>query len=243
MDDKPGAPDDCPRRLEECRRHNRQLAHVLSHDLREPLRMVTSYMDLLNKRYRGRVDKTADEFIRYAVEGAWRAEAMLDGLLEFSRVDTRVATPERIDTAAAVAAAVERLRAEYEDVPFDIDMPPGLPVVQADAEQVRQLWNHVLRNAVIFRESSRPLRIAVKAGQRGRYACFTVTDNGIGFDQKQAERIFELLQRLHPVGRYPGVGAGLAVARRIVERHGGTMGAESRRGEGTAFWFTLPVVD
>lgn len=228
--------------LEACRRENRQLVYVLSHDLREPLRMVKSYMDLFAGRYGGQLDGAADEFVGYALDGARRAEWMLDGLLDYSRVAHYEPGFERVVVDDVVARAVERLRAAYPDTPFEFESAP-LPVLSTDRYLLRRLWDHVLDNAVKFRDPDRLLKISVDVEHPDGEWRFLIADNGIGFEPRFAERIFDLFQSLHPVGRYPGVGMGLAISRRITEAMGGRLRAEGAAGRGAVFELSLPAGD
>jgi light-regulated signal transduction histidine kinase (bacteriophytochrome) len=228
--------------LEVCRQENRQLVYVISHDLREPLRMVKSYMDLFAGRYGGQLDEAADEFIGYALDGARRAEWMLDGLLEYSRVAHCEPGVERVALNDIVGQAVERLRAAYPDTSFEFESA-SLPVLSTDRHLLRRLWGHVLDNAVKFRDTDRPLKISVDVDQGDGEWRFLIADNGIGFEPRFAERIFDLFHSLHPVGRYPGVGMGLAISRRIAGSLGGALRAKGVAGQGAVFELSLPAVD
>ncbi len=227
--------------LEELRRSNdelKQFAYIASHDLQEPLRMIASYLQLIERRYKGRLDKDADEFIAFAVEGAGRLQNMIIGLLAYSRIETKGKPLEEVNSAEVFANAVSNLKLVIEESGAMITAD-RLPVVKADAVQLVQVFQNLISNAIKFRRESPP-RIHVSAVQEGTEWVFSVSDNGIGIAEEYKDRIFNIFQRLH--GReYPGVGIGLSLCRRIVERHGGRIWFESEAGKGTTFYFTIPI--
>ena len=230
------------RRLESSNRELQQFAYVVSHDLQEPLRMVSSYLELLERRYQGRFDEDADEFIAFAVDGAERMAAMIDGLLEYSRVDTQGAPFEPLSLETAMAEALANLRLAVEESEAEVACGP-LPTLNADPGQMTRLFQNLIANALKFHGEASP-RVSVEARREGEMWRFTVSDNGIGIDPKYAERIFTVFQRLHTREEYAGMGIGLAVCKRIVERHGGVIGVESAGGgEGASFFFTLPALE
>ena len=215
-----------------------QFAYVASHDLQEPLRMVASYTQLIAKRYRGRLDEDADEFIAFVVDGALRMQRLINDLLAFSRVGTRgkaftltswEAVMQRV--ASNLATAIEERHAE---VTWE-----GLPTLPADDTQAVLLLQNLVGNAIKF-NGAEPPRVRVAAHQVGSEWQFSVSDNGIGIDPQYAERIFVIFQRLHPASEYPGTGIGLAICKKVVERHGGRIWLDSTPGGGTTFYFTLP---
>ena len=218
-----------------------QFAYVASHDLQEPLRMVASYMQLLERRYEGKLDKDADAFIAYAVDGAKRIQKMINDLLAYSRVGTHGREFEATESESAFEYAVANLEQEIEESGGRVTHDP-LPAVMADPTQLVQVFQNLIGNAVKFQGESPP-RAHVSARKQGREWVFSVSDNGIGFDPKYSERVFIVFKRLHPSSEYGGTGIGLAICKRIVERHGGRMWVSSEPGKGSTFYFTLPAVE
>jgi PAS domain S-box-containing protein len=227
---------------EELQRSNddlQQFAYVASHDLQEPLRMVKSFTQLLQKRYHDRLDADANDFITFAVDGATRMQGLIDDLLTYSRVSTRGKPLTETDCQAVLRKAIANLRAATDEADARVSYD-SLPHVRADPTQLVQLFQNLIGNALKFRRAQPP-RIHVWARyERGEWL-FGVRDNGIGIDERHQERIFQIFQRLHTREQYPGSGIGLAVCKKIVERHGGRIGVESEVGVGSTFWFTLPV--
>ncbi len=217
-----------------------QFAYVASHDLQEPLRMVASYTQLLQRRYQGRLDADADEFITFAVDGAQRMQRLIGDLLAYSLVGTRGQQLAPTDTAAVVDRVVVDLGAVIAESGAAVTRG-DLPTVLADAPQLGQLFQNLLINAIKFR-GAEPPRVHVSAARHGGAWLFTVQDNGIGIAPEYAERIFVIFQRLHHRTKYPGTGIGLAICKKIVERHGGRIWIESTPGQGASFHFTIPAV-
>ena len=230
--------------LERSNKELEQFAYVSSHDLQEPLRTVSSYLQLLSRRYQGRLDAEADEFIGFTVEAAKRMQQLINDLLAYSRIGTRAKPFARADSGEVLARAMANLQAALESSGARVTRDP-LPAVQGDEVQLLQLFQNLLANAVKFRGLETPavhvsavLRPAAQGPGREWLFCFK--DNGIGIDPKFHERIFVIFQRLHSKAKYPGTGIGLAICRRIVEVHGGRLWVESAPGQGAAFQFTLP---
>lgn len=227
---------------EDLRRSNAELeqfAYVASHDLQEPLRMVSSYVQLLGKRYQGKLDRDADEFIAYAVDGAKRMQNLINDLLAYSRVGTRGEDFSPVSTECLFEEAIANLQFAIEDSRATITHDP-LPVVRGDSVQLVQVIQNLLGNAIKFRGDEPPcIHVGVQKAE-GEWI-FSVRDNGIGIDPKFADRIFIIFQRLNDRTVYPGTGIGLAICKRIVLRHGGRIWVESALGRGSTFYFTLPL--
>jgi PAS domain S-box-containing protein len=217
-----------------------QFAYVASHDLQEPLRMVASYTQLLARRYRGKLDDDADEFIGYAVDGAQRMQRLIQDLLAYSRVGTRGHAFEPVDCAAIVAQVVGDLRAAIAESAATVE-PGVLPMVNADPTQLRQLFQNLIGNALKYRRPDVDPVVRITATRAGARWAFAVADNGIGIAPEYAERVFVIFQRLHTQAEYAGTGIGLAICKKIVERHGGRIRVEPTPGGGATFRFTLPV--
>lgn len=215
-----------------------QFAYVASHDLQEPLRMISSYVQLLSRRYKGRLDKDADEFIAFAVDGTLRMQQLINDLLAYSRVGTRGKPLAPTDFEDVLSKAIANLKMAVEESGALVTHDP-LPVALADEIQMVQLLQNLIGNAIKFR-SKETVQIHVSARAEGEEWTFSVRDNGIGIDPQFHERIFVLFQRLHGRNEYPGTGIGLTVSKKIVERHGGRIWLESCAGEGTTFYFSLP---
>lgn len=227
-------------RSEELARSNaelEQMAYVASHDLQEPLRMVASYVQLLEKRYHDKLDADANEFIAFAVDGVKRMQALIDDLLTYSRVGTKAAPLHTVDSGAAVTAAIRSLQIAIKECGAQINVQ-ALPMILGDARQLEQLFLNLLANAIKFRGDAKPL-IHIRAEADQDFWRFSVQDNGIGIAPEYFDRIFVMFQRLHARREYPGTGMGLAICKKIVERHGGRIWVESKPGQGATFLFTL----
>jgi PAS domain S-box-containing protein len=215
-----------------------QFAYVASHDLQEPLRIVSSYAQLLGKRYQGKLDADADDFIGYLVDGALRMQRLIDDLLALSRVGTRGKPFVPTDSTAVVKEAIENLAFAVQESGAKVTVGP-LPTVDADAPQLVQLFQNLIGNAIKFRGENTP-RVHISARRNKNEWIFSAKDNGIGIAPEYKDRIFVIFQRLHARDEYPGTGIGLAIARKIVERHGGVIWVDSQANEGATFHFTIP---
>jgi light-regulated signal transduction histidine kinase (bacteriophytochrome) len=216
-----------------------QFAYAASHDLQEPLRMIRSYLGLLERRYADQLDDDAREFIAFAVDGAERMRRLIQGLLAYSRVGRKQREFHPVDCDALVTQVLSDLRLRIEETGAQVTVE-ALPTVWGDEVQLGQLFQNLISNALKFRDTAPPqVHIAAQA-QEGRWR-FAVRDNGIGIDPAQAERVFMIFQRLHTQQEYPGTGIGLATCKKIVELHGGEIGVDSAPGEGSTFFFTLPM--
>jgi len=228
--------------LEELERSNTELeqfAYAVSHDLQEPLRMVTSYAQLLEKRYKDKLDDDAKDFINYAVGGATRMQKMIDGLLLYSRIQTRGKHFVPIDCSSVVGQAISNLKIHIDETHAIVESD-DLPTINADEMQLIRLFQNLIDNALKFHGTEVP-RIQVSASKLGNKWMFSISDNGIGIDSEYKDRIFVIFQRLHGEDQYPGTGMGLAICKRIVERHGGQIWVDSDLGQGSTFYFTIPV--
>lgn len=200
--------------------------------------MVASFTELLARKYQGRLDAEADEYIGFAVDGAKRMQRLIQDLLSYSRITSQGAPPARCAVEAVLEQALLNLQGAIQEASAVITHEP-LPVVDADASQLAMVFQNLVGNAIKFRGPAVPPRVHIAAAQEHGAWHFAVTDNGIGIDPRHHLRIFEIFQRLHTRAEYPGTGIGLALCKRIVERHGGRIWVVSE-GKGTAFHFTLP---
>jgi light-regulated signal transduction histidine kinase (bacteriophytochrome) len=235
-----------------------QFAYIASHDLQEPLRMISSYLQLLERRYKNRLDKDADEFIAFAVDGAKRLQDMINGLLSYSRMGKQGRPFEAVNGEAVLGNAITNLKMTIDENQAVITNN-SLPVLMGDESQITQLFQNLIANAIKYRSTEPPhIRILALPACEFRVSglklmpeiekhlseirsgwIFSFRDNGVGIDPQYRDRIFNIFQRLH--GReYPGIGIGLSICRRIVERHGGRIWVESEAGKGATFYFTLP---
>lgn len=218
-----------------------QFAYVASHDLREPLRMIASYLQLLERRYRDHLDENANEYLHFAVDGAKRMQRLIDGLLAFSRAGRQGQPFAATDLNRLLDQVCHDLRFAIADAQAAVRRDT-LPIIHCDAMQVGQVFQNLIGNALKFRNRHR-IEIKIAASSIGSAWRFEISDNGIGFEPEQCERIFALFQRLHSQSEYPGTGLGLAICKKIVERHGGEIGARSAPGQGACFYFTIPMHD
>lgn len=230
------------RQAEELARSNvdlEQFAAAASHDLQEPLRIISSYLDLVSRRYGGRLDAEGNQYIHYATEAAARLRRLTDDLLAYARVDALTAN-QRVDCAQVLRSALDNLRLMVEESGAMVSHD-AMPQVTADPSLLLQLLQNLLNNAIKFR-GSQPPQIHISAKPHDGGWLFSMRDNGIGIDPQDRERIFGVFQRLHTRSQYPGSGVGLATCRRIVERYGGRIWVESELGQGATFFFTLPAL-
>jgi len=216
-----------------------QFAYIASHDLQEPLRMVSGFTGLLQRRYAGKLDADADEFIGFAIGGVNRMQALINDLLSYSRVGREEVAAKPVDMQLVVDEALANLQGAIEDRSALVSRGP-LPTVLANHGMLVRVFQNLISNALKFCKADRPI-VRIAAEQHGAEWVFSVADNGIGIDPQYRDRIFLIFQRLHQQGEYPGTGIGLAVVKRIVERNGGRIWLESEPGKGTTFFFTLPA--
>lgn len=230
------------RTAHELRRSNEELeqfAYLASHDLQEPLRMVTGYLELLERRYRDQLDDDAREFIRIAVDGAARMRGLIKDLLRFSRVGTQAVEIRGVPCAGLLKDAVANLEAAIEGSGAQVTWDE-MPVIPADPGLLTQVFQNLIANAIKFQKTGAP-EIHVSAQFHHGEHHFSVRDNGIGIEKDHADRIFRIFERLHSADTYPGTGVGLAITKRIVERHGGRIWLESTPGAGCTFFFSVPA--
>ncbi|MGE5621322.1 MAG: PocR ligand-binding domain-containing protein [archaeon] len=215
-----------------------QFAYVASHDLKEPLRMITNYMQLLTRNYSGKLDERADAYISYAVDGAMRMNALINDLLVYSRVSSKARELTPVDLNAVVEEVIRDLQLSIEENKALINCG-SLPAVMADSLQMRQLFQNLIQNAIKFRDKPNP-QIEISAVRVEKQWLIKVQDNGIGIDPQFSDKIFVIFQRLNERDKYAGTGIGLAICKKIVESHGGRIWVESGPGKGSSFYFTLP---
>ena len=217
----------------------RDFAYVVSHDLKEPLRAINGFMELLQRKYGDKLDEKAREYINIAVNGTKRMDAMLTGLLEYSRLQTHAKPLELTPGQAAFDGAIANLQASIKESHAVITCDP-LPSVKADGTQLLQLFQNLIGNAIKFRGEQKP-EIHIGCEKQENFWHFCVRDNGIGINPDSYERIFFIFQQLNPVEKYSGQGIGLAICKKIVERHGGKIWVESQPQKGSTFYFTMPA--
>jgi light-regulated signal transduction histidine kinase (bacteriophytochrome) len=225
--------------LERLNAELQQFGYIVSHDLQEPLRIITNYVQLLARHFHGKLDAEADEFIAFAVEGAQRMRALITDLLAYTRAGEKQPGDTAVDCGALLAHVLDDLHLAIKDSAAEVTHD-ALPTVPGDARQLGLVFQNLISNALKFR-SAAPPRIHISARREGAQWVFSVRDNGIGLDPRHAERIFQVFQRLHTRSEYAGTGIGLAICKKIVERHGGRIWVESAPGQGTTFFFTLFV--
>ena len=227
---------------DELRRSNtdlQQFAYAASHDLQEPLRVIAGFIKLLEKRYKDKLDTTGQEFIGFTLDGVKRMQVLIKDLLEYSKVGAAGKEFQPTDCSFVITQAISNLRAAIEEQQAIITYD-NLPTIMADASQLSRLFQNLIGNAIKFHGRYKP-RVHISAGKKANEWIFSIRDNGIGIDSGNIERIFVIFQRLHSREKYSGTGIGLAICKRIVERHGGHIWVESETGKGSTFFFTMPV--
>jgi PAS domain S-box-containing protein len=242
ISDRKQAQQELQRHAKELERSNAELeqfAYVASHDLQEPLRIVASYSQLLARRYQDKLDADANEFIDFIVDGASRMQGLINDLLSYSRVGSRGQEFEATDLNEVIESTLHILELGIQDNAATVTHD-NMPTLMVDKSQMGQLFQNLISNAIKFHGDSPP-QIHLGVEQQAEEFVFTVRDNGIGIDPQYAERIFLVFQRLHGKKEYPGTGIGLAICKKIVERHGGRIWMESSPGEGSTFYFTIPL--
>lgn len=217
-----------------------QFAYVASHDLQEPLRAVGGFLSLIASRYKGKLDPEAETWINHAVDGSKRMRALINDLLTFSRLESRSETPTKTDCNLALEEAKENLSLVIDETEAHI-VSVRLPSVLGEQGQLVQLFQNLIGNGLKFRSAEKPI-ITINVDRKDDDWVFSVKDNGVGFDQEHSDRIFVIFQRLQGRDEYEGTGIGLALCKKIVERHGGEIWAESEVGKGSTFFFTIPVL-
>ncbi len=230
--------------LQQLERSNSELnnfAHIASHDLQEPLRTVTSYVQLLQRSYRDKLGPEAHEYIAFAVEGTKRMKELISSLLTYSQVGASDIGLRNVNTEKVIGRALKALQAGIQEAGATVIVENPLPPMSGDPTLLVQLFQNLIHNAVKFRRKDVPVVVTIKANRQERRILFSVTDNGIGIAPKHLSDIFQVFKRLHSNDEYPGSGIGLAVCKKIVERHQGRMQVESVEGQGTMFLFTLPI--
>jgi light-regulated signal transduction histidine kinase (bacteriophytochrome) len=233
--------------LENLNKDLEQFAYVASHDLQEPLRMISSYTQLLERKYKDKLDQDANDYIHFVVDGAIRMQKLLINLLDFSRVSTHAKTFEQVDSKKIAGQAILNLQQLIRENTALITID-DLPVIQADEMQMLQVFQNLIENAIKFKKKTPGLpagrelpKIHISYTKQNNMHQFSVTDNGLGMEMQYYDRVFIVFQRLHSTKDYPGTGIGLSICKRIVERHGGTIWFESTVNEGSTFYFTIPV--
>ena len=226
-------------RLERINAELQDFAYIASHDLSEPLRMITSYLQLLQRRYGGQLDETADEFIHYAVDGAERMKLLIDDLLRYSRVGSVEVQRVPVDADAILEGVLRSHEGAILESGATVTHGP-LGTVQGDATQIGQLLQNLIANAIKFARDDIPAQVCIERVDEPRQWHIVVRDNGIGIEERHAERIFKMFGRLHGREEYAGTGIGLAICRRIADRHSGRIWVESAPGSGSAFHVAFP---
>ena len=216
-----------------------RFAYVSSHDIQEPLRMVTLYSQLLERRYKDNLDNDANDFIEYIVEGANRMRQLIDDLLEYSRVTSQAKEFEKVDLEKVLDVVLHNLAIPIQENNVTISHDT-LPIVFADKNQMVQVFQNLINNAIKF-HGQKPPEIHISAQKGVNEWKFALQDNGIGIEPKHQKQIFKVFKRLHNRDEYPGTGIGLSIVQKIILHHGGRIWVESELGKGTTFYFTIPI--
>jgi PAS domain S-box-containing protein len=224
-------------KLAESKKELEQFAYIASHDLQEPLRMIASYVQLLQRRYQGKLDADADEFISFAVEGVTRMKSILNDLLAYSRINTKTSPFVNIDMNRVIEEIKFKISRLFESTTYEISCD-DLPQLRASESQIKELFYNLLINAVKFNDKEKA-KINIGYTPENDYHLFSIRDNGIGIEKEYTNKIFEVFQRLHTQDEYPGTGIGLAICKKIIENHSGRIWIESEPGKGSTFKFTL----
>jgi light-regulated signal transduction histidine kinase (bacteriophytochrome) len=230
--------EELTRKLKISNKELEQFAYVSSHDLKEPLRMITSFLQLLKKRYSNELDEDANDFINYAVDGAKRMDMMINDILEYGLIEKNKVESDHLNCEKIIETVLINLKSLIEENKAFVTYDP-LPTIYANDHQMIQLFQNLIGNAIKYRGKKNP-EIHISAEKRENEYLFSVEDNGIGIDQKHLERIFTIFQRLHSREEYEGTGIGLAIVQKIIQQYGGKIWAKSELGTGTTFYFTLP---
>ena len=233
---------DTIKELESSNKELQSFAYITSHDLQEPLRTIASYAQLIERRYKGQLDQDADEFLDFMVSGATRMKSMIQGLLEYSRIDRAETELIETDMNVKLEKVIDNLQFTIDESKAEITYD-NLPTVCVDPDQMVRVLQNLIGNAIKYKKPQFPPRIHISAKkdtQKNEHV-FSVQDNGIGMEKQYTNRIFEVFRRLHAIGEYEGTGIGLAIVKRIIERHDGNIWVESKLGEGSTFNFTIPI--
>jgi light-regulated signal transduction histidine kinase (bacteriophytochrome) len=230
---------DTARTLERSNAELQEFASIASHDLREPLRTLAGFAQLLEQRHADDLDDEGREYLGYITHSATRMQHLINDLLTYASVGQQPLRPGPVDTQELVAGTVRSLGSAIEDVQATVQVG-SLPTVRGNASQLAQVFLNLVSNALKFRAES-PLRVEISAERRGNQWWFSITDNGIGIEPQYGDRVFKMFQRLHTQEEYEGTGMGLTICQRVIERHGGTIWYEQPEPGGSAFRFTLPA--
>jgi|GEM_PF-2832677 len=218
-----------------------QFAYAASHDLREPLRTIINFVQLLQERLKSKLDATDERYMGFITDATKRMDTLIQDLLQYARLETRAQPFQPVNCNTVLQLVKENLRTTIEETRAEITHDHPLPIVRGDITQLTQLFQNLIGNGIKFRRPEEPPRLHIGATKQNEEWIFSVHDNGIGIDPQYFQRIFVIFERLHPQDKYPGTGIGLAICRKIVERHGGRIWVESEPGKGSTFFFTLPV--